>query len=581
MKLVRFLCVSLSVLLTVTPAFATATVKFVTPVVYNSGGNATNFVVAADVNGDGFPDMIVVNTGGVSVLINNGDGTFAAPVIYASGGSNAFAAAVADVNGDGIPDLVVTNYCSASPGCTAGGIGVLIGNGDGTFQPAVTYDAGGVGTEAIVIGDVNNDGFPDVMVTSNCQIDTCVTGSVHLFLNNGNGTFNLVAAPISPSKGGPLAIGDLNGDGKLDLVADVGVLLGNGDGTFTPLSSVTIPGGTISIALADVNGDGKLDVIVADQLSVKVQMGNGDGTLQAPLSFKPGGVRPLAVAVADFNGDGKPDVAVANECTSLIARECANAGLVAVLAGNGNGTFQPPVTYPSAGFLATSVAVADANGDTKPDIFVSNVCLTSTDCTSGNVGVLLNISKAAVTVHVTASPNPVQINQLFNATASLTSPVPIPDGSLVNFLAGAKFLGSGTTTSGVANVNGLAFAASGVHIITAQFAGDIDHNPGSGTTNETVTRFSTTTMLTSSLNPSMAGQKVTFTVTVTSTGPSVPTGGVQFKNGSAVLGTAVLSGGTAKLSTTSLPSGMLSITANYSGDSQSLPSSGTTTQTVQ
>ena len=581
MKLVRFLSVFLSLLSTVPSAIATATVKFGTPVVYNSGGNGTNFVVAADVNGDGFPDMIVVNTGGVSVLLNNGDGTFAAAVTYPSGGSDAFAVAVADVNGDGIPDLVVSNYCSAAPGCTSGGIGVLIGIGDGTFQPAVTYDAGGVGTEAVVIGDVNGDGFPDVMVTSNCQIDTCVTGSIHLFLNNGDGTFKLIDAPISPSKGGPLAIGDLNGDGKLDLVADVGVLLGNGDGTFTPLSSVTIPGGTISIALADVNGDGKLDVVVADQVSVKVQLGNGDGTLQPAVSFKPGGVRPLAVAVADFNGDGKPDVAVANECTSLIASECANAGLVAVLAGNGNGTFQVPVTYPTAGFLATSVAVADANGDTKPDLFVSNVCLTSTNCTSGNVAVLLNISKAAVTVHVTSSPSSVLINQPFTVTATLASPVPIADGSQVNFFAGAKFLGSGTTTSGVASASGLTFAASGVHIITAQYAGDIYHNPGSGTTNETVMRFPTTTMLTSSPNPSTVGQKVTFTVTVTSTGPSVPTGGVQFKNGTTVLGTAVLSAGTAKISTTSLPSGMLTITANYSGDSQSAPSSGTTMQTVQ
>jgi hypothetical protein len=109
-----------------------------------------------------------------------------------------------------------------------------------------------------VIGDVNNDGWPDIIVTSNCQPKTCVDGSIRLLLNNQDGTFTLTPTAIAPSMGGPLAIGDLNGDGNLDLVADIGVLLGNGDGTFTQDTSVTLPGGTISIALADVNNDGFL-----------------------------------------------------------------------------------------------------------------------------------------------------------------------------------------------------------------------------------------------------------------------------------------------------------------------------------
>lgn len=114
MKLFRLLSDSLTLLLTVTAAYA-ATVQFANPVVYNSGGQETNFVVAADVNGDGFPDMIVANTDGVSVVLNNHDGTFATPVAHPSGGTRAFAVAVADVNRDGLLDLVVTNYCSPSP----------------------------------------------------------------------------------------------------------------------------------------------------------------------------------------------------------------------------------------------------------------------------------------------------------------------------------------------------------------------------------------------------------------------------------------------------------------------------------
>src|SRR5689334_7114216 len=100
----------LSLLLTVTSAFAAVpTIKFAAPVIYNSGGKAANFVVSADVDGDGVPDMIVSNTDGVSVMINNGDGTFQDPVAYPTGGQNAFAVAVADLNADGFADLVVTN----------------------------------------------------------------------------------------------------------------------------------------------------------------------------------------------------------------------------------------------------------------------------------------------------------------------------------------------------------------------------------------------------------------------------------------------------------------------------------------
>ncbi|MGB8061808.1 MAG: VCBS repeat-containing protein [Candidatus Sulfotelmatobacter sp.] len=145
MKLGFFLAVFLSQLFTINPSFAaTPTVKFATPTTYDSGGSGANFVVAADLNGDGFPDMVVANTDGVSVRINNGDGTFGAATLYGTGGTNAFAVAVGDVNLDGIPDLVVTNFVSGVPGSIGGGVGVLIGNGDGTFQTAVSYDAGGL-----------------------------------------------------------------------------------------------------------------------------------------------------------------------------------------------------------------------------------------------------------------------------------------------------------------------------------------------------------------------------------------------------------------------------------------------------
>jgi hypothetical protein len=121
------------------------------------------------------------------------------------------------------------------------------------------------------------------------------------------------------------------------------------------------------LTVADVNGDGKPDLVVANQASstVSVLLGNGDGTFQPAVSYSPGGIFSDSVAVADVNGDGNPDLLVAISCASSTG-DCS--GLVGVLLGNGDGTFQPAVTYGSGGQVADSVAVADLNGDGKPDL---------------------------------------------------------------------------------------------------------------------------------------------------------------------------------------------------------------------
>ncbi len=151
----------------------------------------------------------------------------------------------------------------------------------------------------------------------------------------------------------------------------VSVFLGKGDGTFQ--AGVPYSAGdpfTNSLTLADVNGDGRFDVLVTNMCaandcpngSVSVLLGNGDGTFQAGVPYSSGGQFAFSVAVADLNGDGKPDLLVANECANST---CLN-GLVGVLLGNGDGTFQAAVTYGSGGYDATSLATADVNGDGKP-----------------------------------------------------------------------------------------------------------------------------------------------------------------------------------------------------------------------
>jgi uncharacterized repeat protein (TIGR01451 family) len=235
----------------------------------------------------------------------------------------------------------------------------------GGFRPPVSYSAG-PRTNSVAVGDFNGDGKSDLALANTGGDD------VSVMLGNGDGTFQTalhskVAGPNDDPTGGPtyVAVGDFNGDGKLDLVtansnnATISVLLGNGDGTFQKSVAYTVGSTPVRIAIGDFNGDGKPDLVVTNSGSstVSVLLGNGDGTFQTAVSYAAGG-SPYSVAVGDFNGDGKPDLGVSNN---------TNSGSVSVLIGNGDGTFQPPVAY-AVGYLSSSIAVADFNGDGKLDL---------------------------------------------------------------------------------------------------------------------------------------------------------------------------------------------------------------------
>jgi hypothetical protein len=230
----------------------------------------------------------------------------------------------------------------------------------------------GISPVAAAVGDFNGDGKLDLAVANQGS------NNVSVLLGNGDGTFRAAVSYGTGQFPYSVAVGDFNRDGKLDLAVanfdsnSVSVLLGNGDGTFRAAVSYGTGSGPHSVAVGDFNRDGKLDLAVANQASndVSVLLGNGDGTFQTAVSYWAGS-EPQSVAVGDFNGDGKLDLTVADAASLNVS----------VLLGNGDGTFQAAVNY-GAGSGPQLVVVGDFNGDGKLDLAVANGV-------SNNVSVLL------------------------------------------------------------------------------------------------------------------------------------------------------------------------------------------------
>jgi hypothetical protein len=335
-------------------------------------------IVSGDLTGDGILDLAVADAymDEISVLMGNGDGTFQAPVQYAVG-SDPFQIVVGDWNGDGRPDLAVLDGGTENaydPGNEPGGVSVLLGNGDGTFQPAVEY-AAGAGPSGIVAGDFTGDGKLDLAVTDRNSNDVAV------LLGKSNGRFGAPIFYPAGSEPNAIAAGDFNGDGKLDLAVtdvgfddgsnDVSILLGNGDSTFGAPVSYAVGLYPEAIAVGDFAGSGHQSLAIANEeaASVSILLGNGDGTFQPAVSYATG-IGPVSLVAGNFTGNGPLDLAVADVIEG-----------VSVLLGNGDGTFQPAVSYP-AGDEPISIVAGDFNGAGQIDLAIANF-------SSLNISVLL------------------------------------------------------------------------------------------------------------------------------------------------------------------------------------------------
>jgi len=340
------------------------------PVASYAAGSAPGAMAVGDVNGDRYPDIAVASessaaNGKLTVLLNAGNGTFGAPRSNTVG-SIPTGVAIGDLNGDGFADIVVV--CEAPETSQADEPNVLVNKGDGTFLAAVRYPMPSPFTstnKAVAIGDVNHDGSPDIVTAEG------------VLLNKGHGTFMRNAAPYLCNA--PIALADLDGDGTLDIASGWGdVILNTDSGTFA-IAAYPLWGGFPSysllgvnaagVAIGDLNRDGRPDIVLATDGGVSVRVNQGPGAFLAPAKYEGAGLP----TIGDLNGDGKLDMVASDP-----------AGGVDVFINKGAGILSNPIIYDADTSLAGAAsAIGDFNGDNVPDLAVA---LPS----NGGVRILLN-----------------------------------------------------------------------------------------------------------------------------------------------------------------------------------------------
>jgi hypothetical protein len=439
--------------------------------IFNPGPNS---LVAADVSGDGKLDLAAMTPyNGVFIFLGNGDGTFQTPVANATVCTSACGGvAVGDLNGDGKLDLAFE-----SNNTTGGGISILLNNGNGTFGTGIYYPvatSGVLAANSVAIGDVNGDKVPDVVVSGSSV-------SAIVFLNQGSGTFkvNGTVGTMPAGATNNIVLADINGDKKLDIVmpdglGDVFTFLGKGTGLFSngpayPLQAATF-GGNYLIALVDFNKDGALDLLDTNGFNNNtVSLGRGDGSFQTNQIYAySASLVTNNLATADFNGDGFPDTA-----QSLSGG--AN-GMVGINLGSSHGalgTASLVTASTCANNLVEWVAAGDVNGDGKPDLVATLQDATFAGCQNNTVAVMLGLGTGkfrAASYYATSATAQEGIVYLvdLNGDGKLDIVTENANGTISVLLnKGNGTYKPGTLITSISAINGL-----GLYLAFADFNGD-------------------------------------------------------------------------------------------------------------
>jgi hypothetical protein len=474
--------------------------------------------------------------------------------VASSSFNNASWAALGKFNNDNNLDMAVASY-------SGNAVTVMMGNGNGTFGTAVSYPVGGTETNFLDVGDLNGDGYDDIVATvlNNTGQTSANPGQIQVLICDGNGGFTpATGAPFDSNGRKPYAVvvGNFVGDASLDLAVchfgipqgtdsfqgnNVTIFQGKGNGTFTLGQTITngIGFNPLSIAAGDFDGDGDLDLVVTEagipantgdppiNGSVTV-LTNTSGTFALTAEYDSLGHNPVNVRVADMTGDGKPDIVVANTGdTDLLGLPSGANDSVAVLINGGTGSFANAKSFTSDLFSAFAVAPADFDGDGKGDVAVANY---------GSLG------DAFMSAHIGDGAG--------NFTAASGSPY-----------MSSGIIGGQVVVAGDLNNDGtqdvvLLGAATSYRVYL----------------NTSVPPVATTTTLgVAPASPSTFGDAVTMTATVAATS-GTPTGTVTFLNGSVVIGSAPLAAvGGQQVATltfadpTFLNAGSYNLTARYEG----------------